>query len=93
MANSGELASGPFRVGVYLSDDDTITTDDTLIGWRDGLDLSAAQSSTASTTITLPLDLTPGTYHLGAIVDDLDLVAEGDETNNTRVADTTLEVL
>jgi hypothetical protein len=39
--------------------------------------------------LTVPSTLSPGTYYVGAIADDLAQVSEGDESNNARAASTT----
>ena len=54
--------------------------------------LAAEAESSGSTTVVLPSDLEPGSYRLGAIVDDLDSVSESDEENNARVAADAMEV-
>jgi subtilase family serine protease len=91
--NAGPLASGTFRIGVYLSDDDDVTTDDTFLGWRDVTGLGPALTNGSSWNVTLPADTAAGTWNMGTILDDLNMVSEMDETNNTLVSSTTLEVL
>jgi len=49
-------------------------------------------SSSANTSVTIPVTLSPGTYSMGAIADSADTQAETDETNKTRTATTTLVV-
>ncbi|MDE2754934.1 MAG: S8 family serine peptidase, partial [Acidobacteriota bacterium] len=86
--NRGPANAGPFRLGLYLSTDTTITTADTWFAacsYQDGL--LAGESETCSRSFPIPPRVSPGRYHLGAIVDDLDRVAENSETNNARVAE------
>ena len=86
--NQGATDAGPFRVGFYLSEDPTITPEDTWIAacyYDKGL--PAGESETCSRSYPVPLWVSPGPYFLGAIVDDLDRVAENRETNNARAAD------
>ena len=86
--NQGPANAGPFRLGLYLSADTTITTDDTWFAacsYESGL--LAGESETCSRSFPIPPRVRPGRYTLGAIVDDLDRVAENSETNNARVAD------
>ena len=86
--NQGPANAGPFRLGLYLSADTTITTDDTWFAacsYEAGL--LAGESETCSRSFPIPPRVSPGRYTLGAIVDDLDRVAENSETNNARVAD------
>ncbi|MEQ1911351.1 MAG: CARDB domain-containing protein, partial [Vicinamibacterales bacterium] len=82
--NNGAAAAGAFRVGFYYSNDFTITAADVYSGsactFASGL--SAGASNTCSGAITVPASLAPGTYYIGAIVDDLGAVAEGSENNN-----------
>ncbi len=86
--NQGPANAGPFRLGLYLSADTTITTNDTWFAactYEAGL--PAGESETCSGSFPIPPQVSPGRYFLGAIVDDLDRVAENNETNNARVAD------
>ena len=86
--NQGPANAGPFRLGLYLSADTTITTDDTWFAacsYESGL--QAGESETCSGSFPIPPQVSPGRYYLGAIVDDLDRVAENNETNNARMAD------
>ena len=86
--NQGPANAGPFRLGLYLSADSTITTDDTWFAacsYEGGL--LAGESATCSRSFPIPPRVRPGRYTLGAIVDDLDRVAENSETNNSRLAE------
>jgi subtilase family serine protease len=92
----------PVDVAIYLSTDPIITPSDTLLGWRSVPALAPGSSSTATTTVTIPASLAPGTYYLGVIVDDFsycyedqfqtqhcvggDVAKEPDEANNVRVS-------
>jgi RHS repeat-associated protein len=81
---AADAKAGSFRVGVYLSADPTITTDDVRLGSRYVSSLAVGATSTGTTSVKLPLG-SSGPFYLGAIADDLDSVAEGDETNNAAV--------
>ena len=72
-------ASGSFRVGIYASTSQSITTADTLIGSYTVSGLAGNGSDTTTTSVTIP---TSGTYYIGAIVDDQNAVTEFDEGNN-----------
>ena len=93
--NQGPANAGPFRLGFYLSSDTFFTPDDTWFAacsYEAGL--LAGESETCSRSFPIPPRVSPGNYFLGAVVDDLDRVAENSETNNARVADSgPLEVL
>lgn len=74
--------AGWFSVGFYLSSDSVITTTDRYLSRRDISALAPDASSTADTTLTIPGNLAPGTYYLGAIADYSNRVQESNETNN-----------
>ncbi|MEM4217369.1 MAG: clostripain-related cysteine peptidase [Candidatus Methanomethylicaceae archaeon] len=87
--NQGYSAAGPFRLGFYFSTDSLITSGDVFSGWYCSFSgLNSSSSTSCSGNIGVPASLSPGTYYLGAIVDDLGQVSEGDENNNARAADT-----
>ena len=75
-------ASSSFRVGIYASNDTTITTADTLIGSYTVPNLAAFASATATTSVTIA---SAGNYYIGAIVDDQNAISESNETNNSTV--------
>jgi subtilase family serine protease len=72
-----------FRVGYYFSTDSHITTNDLFLGLRTINGLAAGGSVVALSTFTVSLGVEPGFYHLGAIVDYQNVVAEVHEDNNT----------
>ena len=92
VANSGTLNSGNFRIGIYLSSDETITTDDYLFAscvFDTGLSAKGTGSCGGSKKLDLiNSGLGPGKYFLGAIVDDQGQVAETNEANNVAVTST-----
>jgi subtilase family serine protease len=92
--NQGSAASGPFRVGYYLSTDATITTGDAFTGWWCNLPNGLIPGTQTSCTgaIGVPATLSPGTYYLGAIADYQAVVAESNESNNTRATTTTIMI-
>ena len=86
--NQGSIDAGPFRLGFYLSEDGHITRDDIwFAACTYDLGLAAGESETCSQDFPIPFRVSPGRYFLGGIVDDLDRVAEKDETNNAHLAD------
>ncbi len=88
--NQGGADSGAFKTGYYLSTNSNITTSDTRIyscNHGSGVSAGAADFS-CDTKITLPSDISEGTYYFGAIVDYLNNVDESDENNNTRSSNT-----
>lgn len=90
--NAGVSAAGAFRVGVYLSADPVVTTQDVLIGYRTLVSLAPGARDDAVGDVTVPVSLTAGNYHVGVIVDDQDAVTEANEGDNVAVAGVALEV-
>ena len=86
LVNTGAVAAANARVGVYLSTDGVISAGDRLLGFRTVASLAAGGRSAAGGALTLPADLAPGEYHLGALADDLAVIPERSETNNARTA-------
>jgi subtilase family serine protease len=95
--NNGQENAGPFRVGVYLSDDATITTADR--PFIDSCEFAGlapgaleSEGNVCTVTFTLPEDLTPGsTVYIGAFADDEFAVEEGNEGNNTNYVEVEVE--
>jgi subtilase family serine protease len=81
--NQGVGAAASFSVGLYISTDATITTADLRLGARSVSSLASGATSTASTTVTIPNTLPPGTYYVGAIADYLNARPETNEVNNS----------
>jgi len=91
--NLGNLVSGTFRIGIYLSDDPVFDQlDDSFLGYRTVGGLSAGGSSTGLGQFSIGLDVDPGTYYVGAFADYLGWVFEPEEGNNWMVASGTLIV-
>jgi hypothetical protein len=88
--NNGTGSSGPFRVGLYYSTNNVCSTGDTLIGSRAVGSLGAGVSSVAITPATIPAGATPGTAYVCAIADDLSVVTESNEANNSAFDDITI---
>ena len=68
--NQGPGASATSYVKFYLSADATIDTSDTYLAQRSVSSLNGGSSSSANTTIKLPVTTLPGTYYIGAIADE-----------------------
>ena len=78
--NYGTATAGPFYAGFYLSTDTTITTGDTLIGYRyysSGLGANTAGAN-EYTSVTIPSSVPAGAYYLGMISDYTNAVSEGE---------------
>ena len=86
VSNLGSASSAASTLNFYLSTDATITTTDLLFGQSSIGALAGGASQTVSGSVPLPVNLTPGTYWVGAIADATNAVAETNETNNARAA-------
>ena len=72
-----------FRVGVYLSTDPVITTDDTPIGAQFNYGLEPGLTESMPITVSVPAGMA-GIYYLGAIANYHSIgILEGDMTNNS----------
>ncbi|MCA9000831.1 MAG: hypothetical protein KDB61_02830 [Planctomycetes bacterium] len=85
LRNTGSLAAGAFRAGVYLSTDNQLDAGDVLLSFRSVAGLNPSSVDTQSGQVTLPSSLAAGTYQVLWQADDLDQVAELDETDNLAV--------
>nr|VFK01754.1 MAG: CARDB protein [Candidatus Kentron sp. LFY] len=88
--NSNESIPTAFSTRFYLSTDSTITTSDTYLSTaRDFGGLGSNRTEYRWASLRMPTSLVNGqTYHIGAIVDYDNRVAELSENNNTRVLKT-----
>jgi Ca2+-binding RTX toxin-like protein len=67
---------------MYLSNDATITTSDTLLAPVSSAQLAAGAVDTKNLSVTLPANLAAGTYYIGGIADYNNQVAETTEGYN-----------
>ena len=91
--NQGVVAAGAFRVGYYLSSNPFVTKNDIFLGSRAIASLSVGSSSSGSQVVTLPAGLAAGSYFVGAIADDEDLVFEVQPSNNAFTSQVALDVI
>lgn len=84
IANTGAgPLMAPVSIAFYLSTDGTITTNDIpLLGARSVASLGLGQSSTSISIVTVPANVPPGPYILGAIADPSGAIAETNRANN-----------
>lgn len=83
--NTGVVDSPAVSVELFLSKDQTLTTDDVYLGGMTQAPLTPRQSAQSyRSAIELPGHVLPGLYNLGLVVDRTDVVKELDETNNLR---------
>ena len=96
VANIGDADSESFNIGIYISEDSNVTTDDRLlIGGRESEGALAAGDSRqvdVASIMQIPTDLDPGYYFIGVVVDELNGNEESNEANNTAVICLGLEV-
>ena len=79
--NAGLVASGPYRVGVFLSTDPTPGTG-TLLAIRDMPPLAGGAGADVPVSLVVPDDLPQGAYFMSGVVDLNGAVAEVSEANN-----------
>lgn len=80
--NQGASTSGPFYVGIFLSADSGITTDDWLLGYAYVSGLASNTEIAVNAPITIPAETVTGPYYLGAIADYPGTVLESNKANN-----------
>lgn len=80
--NRGTGQAKRFYIGYYLSTDAAISTSDIFLGSRWVNTLDPGATSAATTPITIPIDVPPGSYTLGAVADFTGTVADPDSANN-----------
>jgi subtilase family serine protease len=88
--NKGTGVAGLSVTHFYLSTNSTIDAPDTLLGSRSVPSLEAGQSSTGSTTVTIPESTTTGKWYIIAKADGEEVILETVETNNTYVRSTNI---
>jgi CARDB len=79
--NNGANAKDNVDVGYYLSTDDHISAADRLLNFT-WISLTRGDVLTSTFTLTIPTDLAPGDYWIGAFIDDLSFIPENVEVNN-----------
>ena len=85
--NKSTASYGRYDIGYFLSPDPVITRDDRRLSGQErpeAGDLALGQGHTfpGDSHIGIPLDVTPGTYYFGILVDVDNRIPESDETNN-----------
>ena len=83
--NQGGGSVGPTTTKFYLSANNVLDGNDTLLGSRAVPALAAGAASTGSTTVMIPSTVVTGTYYLIARADADDTAIETLETNNTAM--------
>ncbi len=83
ISNLGDRPSGVFRVTLRVSADTVITTNDVIVDSVAVTNIDSGSDTTVVIVATLPKTAPRGDIYLGVVADDLDQVAEYDETDNT----------
>ena len=84
--NLGTISAGQFKIGLYLSLDETIDGNDILLGERTVVNLPINFGSAASAPYTIPTGTAPGPYRVAVSNDYLLQIPESDEDDNILVA-------
>jgi subtilase family serine protease len=84
-ANRGGAPAAESVVRFYVSGDATVDAGDAVLGERLVPALDGGATSTATTSLPIPAGLAAGSYHLIAVADAGQAVAEANEGNNTTV--------
>ena len=87
--NQGGAAAGAFRIGFYFSTGKSVTGSSVYSGAACAVTtLAIGGTYDCGSAISIPSNLSPGSWYLLAFADDQSQVDEADEGNNQRAADT-----
>jgi uncharacterized protein (TIGR03437 family) len=87
--NQGGAATGTFRIGFYFSTGKSVTGSSVYSGAACTVtSLAIGGTYNCGSAISIPSNLSPGSWYLLAFADDQSQVDEADESNNQRAADT-----
>lgn len=75
---------------IYLSTDAVIDASDTLLFSHYNFGMDAGATSNRSVTVTLPAGATAGSYYIGVMADDTEVISEASETNNAAFSPITI---
>jgi alpha-tubulin suppressor-like RCC1 family protein/subtilase family serine protease len=81
--NEGTGSAGSSILGIYLSEDNIITTSDIFISGHPVSALDVNEEIVVDISSTLPASFSGGLYYVGAIADYQDQITELDDSNNT----------
>ncbi|MCE5297700.1 MAG: hypothetical protein LLF84_01950, partial [Methanoregulaceae archaeon] len=90
--NTGSSPAGASSNYYYLSTDNSYSTNDYPLGYRNVPALSAGASNTQSATLAVPTSVPAGNYYLIIRVDANGVVLESDENNNVWYYNTLITV-
>lgn len=81
LENRGTTSQSSVRTNFYLSTNRFISTGDTFLGSAT-FSLGSGAVSTLGASVTIPLSVASGFYHLGVLADPNNSIGEVDESNN-----------
>ncbi len=82
LTNSGNTDAEEFDVGIYLSTDEVLSTDDRLLARDNIVNVEVGETEDENEQVTIPADMEDGDYFIILKVDDLDVVVESEKSNN-----------
>jgi len=82
--NAGDADAGSFRLTLYLSRDGQISGDDIELGFGDVPDLGIGKAREGSATVTIPLNIIPGSYYLIGLADSQNKIRDANRDNNHK---------
>ena len=82
-----------FRLNFFLTTNGVVQPDSMLLGSRDVDRLAPGTTSSTQTSLTLPGNVSSGSYFIVTAADGLAAVQEQDETNNMRAASNAMQVI
>ncbi len=92
--NRGPVAAGAFGVGLFLSTNNTIDpAGDRLLTTQQVSGLAAGAQATVTAHVTLPANVAPGAYFVGAFADIGQVIDEIDEANNGLVGSNGIQIV
>lgn len=92
LENSGQYLASDFSYGVYFSDNG-IVAQGRLLFTSPPLSLPGGARVTLTDTFTVPVDVPPGDYALGLVVDPMGVVPESSEADNPFLSPNGVRVL
>lgn len=88
-SNIGNLSSDPYTITFYASTNNIISDSDTPIGSENRPGLAAGANNNNPFDATIPANLPPGDYFIGAILD----VVDANAANNVNFDGTTVQIV
>jgi uncharacterized protein YkwD len=93
VSNTGNGSAGTFHVGFYLSPDQNIEPSDLKLWDEIYYDTYPGMNEPGVSTDIVPMEIPPGEYYFGAIIDFTNMVLEADEENNAVIFTSPVKIL